>query len=207
MSDSPIRVLLVEDNELDVEACRRQLGRTKGEFEILLATSLANAIGNLDASRSGSQKRIDVVLLDLGLPDGAGLTNIEAIRNADATVPIVVLTGWDEAFMDRVVSAGAEQFISKSAEHLPQLKEKIKAAAEEGLRRYSTPSDEKNSDSKNEPEAEPELAELSLQLRLLCSDLVINHPEVERSPELHSIRRIAKRIYDATRDLDEISKK
>ncbi|MCA9077773.1 MAG: response regulator [Planctomycetaceae bacterium] len=55
-----------------------------------------------------------MILLDLGLPDGAGLENVRRIHNVNPDVPIVVLTWWDEALNQSLTKAGASQFLTKS---------------------------------------------------------------------------------------------
>lgn len=57
---------------------------------------------------------IDVVLLDLGLPDSMGLETIVKVREAFQTVPIVVLTGLDDEELGiKAVQLGAQDYISK----------------------------------------------------------------------------------------------
>ena len=54
------------------------------------------------------------VLLDLGLPDGKGLRNIEEVRAADPNAAIIVLTGLESATSAlKAVEMGAQDYLVK----------------------------------------------------------------------------------------------
>lgn len=67
-----------------------------------------------DAPYSFAQESYDCVLLDLTLPDGAGLDLLRAWRRSGEAVPIIVITA-QAALADRVagLDAGADDFIVK----------------------------------------------------------------------------------------------
>ena len=59
---------------------------------------------------------IDCVLLDLGLPDAAGLDAVRRVRAIDAEMPVVVLTGdSDEQRGVRALAVGAQDYLVKGA--------------------------------------------------------------------------------------------
>ena len=64
-------------------------------------------------SDAGTPARPDLILLDLGLPDGDGSTLIRRVRR-DATTPILVLSARD-AEHDKVAAleAGADDYVTK----------------------------------------------------------------------------------------------
>ncbi len=67
----------------------------------------------------------DVVMLDLGLPDGYGWTLIEQLKAKDALPPTIVLSMSDEEyFAPRLLRAGARGYMMKTAP-LPLLVEAI----------------------------------------------------------------------------------
>lgn len=122
MSDAPIiaktkswtvRILLVEDDDGDALLLQRVLLYERGEelydeFYFLRARNLAAAL------REVAKGEIDVILLDLGLPDSQGLDTFVRLRAAAASVPIVVLTGLeDEALAITTVQQGAQDYIVK----------------------------------------------------------------------------------------------
>lgn len=106
-------VLLVEDNPGDALLVTEHLDEARPEqYRVTSCTSLAEAIHLLRLSR------IDVILLDLSLPDGSGTEGVTRLRQEAPEVPIVVLTGSDdEALAEACLRAGAEDFLSKHDEH------------------------------------------------------------------------------------------
>lgn len=105
-----MKILLVEDNETDAllaEARLRPL-QVDGEVQVRKATTLEQALGYVSWA--------DVCLLDLHLPDGAGLSVVQAMRTAAAPeMQIVVLTGTDDEDTGlQAVANGADDYISKS---------------------------------------------------------------------------------------------
>jgi response regulator of citrate/malate metabolism len=82
----PWRTLLVEDDPVVAEVQRRLVDRTPGFATVAVAPTA------LDARRLLVLKRPQLVLLDLGLPDGDGLELLRAIRRADSPVEVVAIT-------------------------------------------------------------------------------------------------------------------
>jgi two-component system, OmpR family, response regulator RegX3 len=99
------RVLLVEDERAIIDPLREALDREG--FDAGVATSAREALG---AARSSSP---DLVLLDIGLPDGSGLDVCRELRR-EAEVPIIMLTARG-AEADRVagLELGADDYIVK----------------------------------------------------------------------------------------------
>ena len=87
----PLRLLVVEDNPDDVELIRLKLGAvdTDRQFVIEAVDRLSTALRRLKGS--------DVVLLDLGLPDSGGLDAVARLSNEAPEMPLVVLTGREDA--------------------------------------------------------------------------------------------------------------
>lgn len=78
--------------------------------EVLHAATLDQALRQVQASAPAQ-----LVLLDLGLPDAAGITAVQRMRAASEEAVIVVLSGVDDhATMHECVAAGAMGFIHKS---------------------------------------------------------------------------------------------
>ncbi|HZR37392.1 MAG TPA: EAL domain-containing protein [Nevskia sp.] len=104
------RILLVEDEESDAALVTLHIRRAQAlaRVEIVRASTLAEALGQLE---HGS---FDCVILDLGLPDGHGLENVQRIRAASAGVAIVVLTGQDDNQMAvAALRYGAQEYLVK----------------------------------------------------------------------------------------------
>lgn len=80
-----VRILLVEDHEDTRRAMSRLLARHG--YEVRTAGSIADALEAADASP------VDVLISDLGLPDGSGLELMRQIRQR-YNVPGIALTGF-----------------------------------------------------------------------------------------------------------------
>jgi signal transduction histidine kinase len=112
MHDGGLAVLLVEDNPGDA-----------GLLQALLEEDAAHPptvrwVQRLSAAREALADggRIDVVLLDLSLPDARGLATVEAVRADAPSLPVVVMTGLDdEAVALRAMQAGAQDYLVKGA--------------------------------------------------------------------------------------------
>jgi diguanylate cyclase (GGDEF)-like protein len=106
------RVLLVEDNPGDARLVREALNDgAPDQFTVQVADSLQRAL----ASLGPGVEAVDVVLLDLSLPDSQGLETYRAIHARDPEVPVLVLSGLnDESVALKAVNEGAQDFLRKS---------------------------------------------------------------------------------------------
>lgn len=101
-----MRVLLVEDNLRLSTLVRR--GLEKEDFTV-------DGVGTIaDADAALGTVPYDVVILDLGLPDGDGLDLLRGMRAGGSHVPVLVLTARD-GVDDRVkgLNAGADDYLLK----------------------------------------------------------------------------------------------
>jgi diguanylate cyclase len=106
---SVMKLLLVEDNSTDAEFLAASLRRS-GASDI----ELTHVMTLKDASRALRKGGFDVVLLDMGLPDGSGMECVEAIQQADPDMPIVVLSGRDdEEFALSILNKGVQDYLVK----------------------------------------------------------------------------------------------
>jgi CheY-like chemotaxis protein len=108
-----IHVLIVEDDPDQAESMRRVLAsRTEVDYAADVVGNVAEAVAFLK-----SPDGIDVVLLDLGLPDSQGTDTIERVKAACAPVPIIALTGWSgPEYADKAKAAGAADLLTKPAQ-------------------------------------------------------------------------------------------
>ena len=99
------RVLIVEDEPALLRALRIDL-RARG-YEVQTATT------GRDALAQASRQPPDVVLLDLGLPDGDGTAVITKLRRW-SEAPVIVLSGRTSA-QDKIgaLDAGADDYVTK----------------------------------------------------------------------------------------------
>jgi len=107
-----LRVLLVED---DRELCRtlKDAMTTEG-YEVFTAASLSEGFALLTglSARAGGPP-VDLVLLDLGLPDGDGEQLLAALRRKH-TVPVIVVSAREsDGQKVRLLDAGADDYLVK----------------------------------------------------------------------------------------------
>jgi signal transduction histidine kinase len=112
-----VRVLLVEDDATFAKAIGAALSRNaKFEVETLQAFSLSEAsslIVKANVERKADES-IDVILLDLNLPDSQGLDTFIDMRNTCSGLPIIVLTGRDdEELAMSAMQQGAQDYLVK----------------------------------------------------------------------------------------------
>ena len=105
----PITVLLVEDNPGDARLILELLGEVQAQaFDLERVDRLDDALARL--AHSG----VDVVLLDLGLPDSQGLDTFVRARRGAPNEPIVVISGLDdEQLALEAVRSGAQDYLVK----------------------------------------------------------------------------------------------
>jgi diguanylate cyclase (GGDEF)-like protein/PAS domain S-box-containing protein len=104
------KVLLVEDNPGDARLLREMFDEQGSH-----GTELAVAPSMGEAEKFLAEHTVDIVLLDLGLPDVQGLEVIRRVRAAAPRVPLVVLTGLDdETLAAQALQEGAQDYLVKS---------------------------------------------------------------------------------------------
>ena len=97
-SDSKPRVLHVED-DADLHRIIATIGRDVADFD--LARSLAEARGKL------AREHYNLVVLDIGLPDGSGWDLLPLLKTLDPEPPVIVLSGADPTQAQRSAVASA----------------------------------------------------------------------------------------------------
>ena len=124
MSRPPIRILLVEDNEVYRSSLELLLGLQRG-FEIVATVS-----SGADAADAAASARADVVVMDYRLPglDGTGATRAVRERSSAAVVCLTAEATSDERAA--VLEAGAVALVEKGG-RIDVLADAIRRAAEE----------------------------------------------------------------------------
>lgn len=123
MAKGKIRILYVEDEEIDRIAVERLVKKERLPYELVAAGTVADAAAQL------SRNRIDFVLIDYNLPDGSGLE----VQEQAGDIPCIYLTAADDYTVAvEVMKAGAYDFLVKDSrqEYLKLLPSVIQAALE-----------------------------------------------------------------------------
>jgi diguanylate cyclase (GGDEF)-like protein/PAS domain S-box-containing protein len=110
MSENPLRVLfLVEDNPGDARLLREMLNEQGSQH-----TELTHVECMCDAEKHLAGNAVDIILLDLGLPDAHGLEAVRRARAAAPRIPLVVLTGMDDELLaTQALQEGAQDYLIK----------------------------------------------------------------------------------------------
>ena len=109
MDDRPVHALLIEDNPGDARLIAEMVseggyGSPRLQWVERLGTGLQSLL----------EGEIDIVLLDLALPDSQGIETLSAVREAAPGVPVVVLTGLDdEKVVTESLRRGAQDYLVK----------------------------------------------------------------------------------------------
>jgi response regulator of citrate/malate metabolism len=103
-----IRTLVVEDDPIAAAAHASYVGRVQG-FEVV-----ASAASGAAALRTLGTRLIDLVLLDVHLPDTSGLEVLRRMRAAGHTTDVIMVTrARDLAVVQAAISFGATQYLVK----------------------------------------------------------------------------------------------
>ena len=122
---STMRILLIEDDTVLGAAIRDQIAADGHSVDWVMRLDMArDALGGA---------AFDLVLLDLMLPDGLGLTFLKALRGRGDVTPVIILTALDQV-SDRIdgLNAGADDYLVKPFD-LAELSARIGSVA----RRYT----------------------------------------------------------------------
>jgi CheY-like chemotaxis protein len=116
------KVLIVDD---DKDMLRGMHIRLKANgYDVVFA---ADAISAISVAR---KEEPDVIILDIGLPGGDGLTVMERLKSLlpVAHIPVIILTARDAAtYKERAINAGAYAFFQKPVDN-DELLESIQKA-------------------------------------------------------------------------------
>ncbi|HET6843628.1 MAG TPA: response regulator [Candidatus Angelobacter sp.] len=119
-------LLLVEDNPGDARLLREMLNQQAPHH-----IELTHVERMSDAEKCLAEHVVDIVLLDLELPDAKGLESVRRAHAAAPRVPLVVLTGRDdEAMAVRALQDGAQDYLIKGQVDSHELLRALRYAVE-----------------------------------------------------------------------------
>jgi DNA-binding NtrC family response regulator len=128
MNESHRPLLLVVDDETSVLTLTKRIAESEG-FEVIVCTSGAQAL------KLAEERRPDLIMVDLRMPDVNGLDIVRALRKTDTNATIVLMTGY--ASIDSAVEAvkiGAADYLTKPFD-MQRLKGTFTLVREEAERR------------------------------------------------------------------------
>lgn len=126
MNTPRINLLLVEDNADETALIKEQLLHAKNiSFNISSVDRLDVTLARL------AEGNIDLIMLDLTLPDSRGLDTFMKVHGRFPEVPIIVLTGMgDENLAVRLVREGAQDYLLKGHANIDTLVQSARYALE-----------------------------------------------------------------------------
>lgn len=106
----PLQILLVEDSPVSTLLVEVELNRDRGKrFHLTCKSWLEEAIRYL------RKNKVDVVLLDLSLPDSKGLDTVSAVCGLFPGLPVIILSGGDEdSSAIKALKLGAQDYVHKA---------------------------------------------------------------------------------------------
>ncbi len=162
----PLRVLLVDDDEVDRLAVKRLLRQTRFDAVVDERSDRSAAMSAL------TPQAFDCVLLDYALPGADGVEILKEIRAKGETVPVIALTGQgDEEVAVELMKAGAADYLNKNSLTAERLERSLRYAlalhrADEELRQLLVREQHARQEAQAANRAKDEfLATLSHELR------------------------------------------
>lgn len=131
MSAKPTNILLVEDNAVQVVMIKAMLEKHGQAQPFLNGLKLICANSLSDGFVRLAEGGVDIVLLDLSLPDADGLETILKLREQELDVPVVILTGHDdEELAVEAMQVGAQDYLVKGEINRQMLVRSLRYALE-----------------------------------------------------------------------------
>ena len=120
-----LRILIVEDNPGDYFLVEEYLKEGPWDLSLLHASRLSEAVA-LAKSQS-----VDLILLDLTLPDSTGIESVKTLLPLQANIPLIVLTGTGhEQFGVDSLKLGAQDYLVKDQINGPLLVKSVRYSIE-----------------------------------------------------------------------------
>lgn len=121
-----MRILLIEDSPQEARLIQEEVSDLMdASFELTWVDRLSKGIEKLN------EKKMDVILLDLTLPDSTGIETLFKIQAYEPKIPIIVLTRlYDEGIANEALKHGAQDYLFKGQIDASLLARSIRYALE-----------------------------------------------------------------------------
>jgi DNA-binding NarL/FixJ family response regulator len=124
-NDKVLSVLMIEDVTSEKNSIIQAISHNGMITDITLQTASSLAEG----MKILSEQDIDVVLLDLDLPDSKSLQSVTKIRHAFPDIAVVILSGHsEEGILTEALMLGAQEFLIKGEASGVMIKHTIRQA-------------------------------------------------------------------------------
>lgn len=106
-----IRIAIIDDHAM-VRAGLRQFFSDQSDFSVVAEASTGRAA--LEIVRAGE---VDVILLDISMPDQSGVDALQAIRARAPDLPVLILSGFpEEHYATTLLRQGASGYLNKDCD-------------------------------------------------------------------------------------------
>ncbi|MCP3924807.1 MAG: response regulator [Desulfobacterales bacterium] len=203
MDNDSISVLLIEDNPVDIEIIKTML---KKAIDIDFILKCSNNLS--DGLKSLIQNNIDVILLDLSLPDSDGIETFAKIKAHTPHIPVIVLTGHmdDKAIAMKALRAGAQDYLLKGQINKTMIVRSLRYAierkrAEEFIHALTQKFIrlQENERSKIARKLHENVAQDLSSIRLFCENLFSDDIKNDK------IKKVSSMLYNVIKNIREIS--
>jgi DNA-binding NarL/FixJ family response regulator len=106
-----VRIIVADDHPLVQEALASVLAQSLSDAEIICCLSLAEVVAAIDRC----EEAVDLILLDLNMPDFEGFAGLFQLLSERPTIPVAILSAVeDSSTIRRALEYGASGYIPKS---------------------------------------------------------------------------------------------
>ncbi|MDZ4845049.1 MAG: response regulator [Chitinophagales bacterium] len=189
MSATPLKILLIDDNEIDVKVVSKLLDKSYDEpYELLVSNALE------DGKRMLESGNVHVALLDLHLPDSNIEQTLEFVANYQEKFPFIILSSiHDKQQRINAIQKGAQDYLVKNDFDAPLLTRVINYSIERHqLNR------ELHSYTKELKEKEQRLTESQAIAQLGNWELLLDNNTIEWSREAKEILELIEQTPFST---------
>jgi len=101
--------MLVVDDEMEILKVLREVFELRG-WNVISTPTGTSVLSIIE------KERVDIILLDIRLPDGSGLSVLKEIRKNDSSIPVIIYTayGYEDELVNETIRLGASGYVSKN---------------------------------------------------------------------------------------------
>lgn len=103
------RAMLVVDDEVGILKVLKELFEPRG-WNVVTTPTGSSVFPTLE------KEKVDLILLDIKLPDGSGLDILKGLKAKYPKLPVIIYTayGYEDELVNKAVGLGASGYVSKS---------------------------------------------------------------------------------------------
>lgn len=113
------RLMLIVDDEIEILKVLKEIFEIR-KWDVLTTPTGLSVLPILE------KEKVDIVLLDIKLPDGSGLDVLKTVKSKFPALPVIIVTalGYEDDLVNKALGLGAAGYVSKTVP-LPELIEVV----------------------------------------------------------------------------------